>query len=181
MTLTALARPRLRLAMLDATILTAVALMPAAAHALRWPLYLFEPMRVGLFAALALSGRRNALALAVAMPLLAFLTGGHPAPPKLYLLTAELALNAWLLGALLASSPLRRPGARRWAFAAAAAGSVVLAKGFYYSLKFALLKAGALDGALVTTPWRCQLAVLALVAVTGQLAWAARWRPDARP
>lgn len=179
MTFPALARPAARTALLDATILAAVALAPAAAHQLRWPLYLFEPMRVGLFAALALGGRRNALALAVAMPLLAFLTGGHPAPPKLFLIQGELALNAWLLGALLPALAARAQRAR-WAFAAGAVVSVVLAKAFYYGLKALLLRAGALDGALVTTPWRCQLAVLALVAVAGQWAWSRRREGAAR-
>ena len=171
MTRTVTARPALRIALVDAAILTAVALAPGAAHALAFPLYLFEPMRIGLFAGLVLAGRANGLALAAAMPLLAFATSGHPVPPKLFLIQAELLANVWLFHLVLESA--RR---RNWAFAAAAAASVTAAKAFNYGLKFAMLKAGALDGALVSTPWRHQVAVLVLVTVAGQLAWSARQR-----
>jgi hypothetical protein len=171
MTRTAMARTGLRIALLDAAILTAVALAPGAAHALAFPLYLFEPMRIGLFAALVYAGRTNGLALAVAMPLLAFATSGHPVPPKLFLIQAELAANVWLFHLLLG-----RARSRTWTFAAAAAVSVAASKALYYGLKYALIQAGALDGALVSTPWRHQIAVLLLVALAGQVAWSARRR-----
>lgn len=163
------ARRHLNLALLDASILTAVAVAPAAAHALAVPLYLWEPMRIGLFAALVLSGRANGYALAVAMPLLAFATSGHPVPPKLMLIQGELAVNVLLFQMLMGS--LCR---QRFAFAAAAAVSVVGAKAAYYGAKYALLKMGALEGALVSTPWQNQAAVLLLVALAGQAAWWAR-------
>ncbi len=171
MTRIATARSGLRIALLDAAVLTAVALAPGAAHALAFPLYLFEPMRVGLFAALVFAGRTNGLALAVAMPLLAFATSGHPVPPKLFLIQAELLANVWLFHACLG-----RLRGRSWAFATSAATSVVASKAIYYGLKFTMIQAGALDGALVSTPWRHQAAVLLLVAVAGQLAWSARRR-----
>lgn len=171
MTEAVLTRPRLQTAILDAALLAAIACVPAAAHALAFPLYQFEPMRIALFTALVLSGRGNAAAMALAMPLLAFLTSGHPAPPKLFLIQAELVANVWAFHWLLA-----RAEGRPWRFAAAAAVSVVASKLAYYGLKYILLQAGALDGALVTTAWTHQAAVLLLVVSAGQVIWWARRR-----
>lgn len=128
-------------------------------------------MRIALFASLVLSGRGNAKAMALAMPLLAFMTSGHPAPPKLFLIQAELVANVWVLHWLLA-----RGEGRPWRFATAATVSVVASKIAYYGLKWALLRTGMLDGALVTTAWTHQAAVLLLVASTGQIIWWARHR-----
>lgn len=169
MSVTALARPQLRTAILDVALLTAVAFMPALAHALAFPLYQFEPMRIALFTALILSGRGNAAALAVVMPLLAFIISGHPVPPKLFFIQAELVANAWAFYWVLA-----RAAGRPWRFAAAAAVSVITSKGAYYGLKYLALKAGLLDGALVTTSWSHQAAVLLLVVSVGQITWWAR-------
>lgn len=157
--------------MFDAALLTVVALVPSLAHALAFPLYQFEPMRIALFTALVLSSCGNATALAVAMPLVAFLTSGHPVPPKLFLIQVELVANVWVFHRILASG-----GTRPWRFAMAAAVSVVASKGAYYGLKFLLLKSGALDGALVTTAWTHQAVVLLLVVSVGQVIWWARQR-----
>ena len=84
------ARPLIRTALLDATLLAVVACMPALAHLLAFPIYQFEPMRIALFVGLVGSSRVNAYALVLTMPLIAYLASGHPVPPKLFLIQAEM-------------------------------------------------------------------------------------------
>ena len=78
----ALARPAVRTVSLDALLCAAVVAVPALSHAAAFPFYLFDPMRLLLFVAILFSSRRNALLMAVWMPLLAMMTSGHPVFPE---------------------------------------------------------------------------------------------------
>jgi hypothetical protein len=167
------ARPLIRTALLDATLLAVVACMPALAHLLAFPIYQFEPMRIALFVGLVGSSRVNAYALALTMPLIAYLASGHPVPPKLFLIQAEMAVNVWAFHFVM-----RRAGSMPAGFAMAAAISVVASKIGYYALKYFAIRLGLLEGALVTTAWQHQAAVLLLVTVVGQIVWLARRRPQ---
>ena len=160
MTTLALDRSVLRTAALNALLCAAVVAVPAASHALALPLYRFEPMRLLLFAAILLTPRRNALALALGLPLVSWLCSGHPVIPKVLLIQGELALNVWLFFALQAR--LRR-------FVPAAALSVAASKLAYYAVKFVLIRTALLEGGLVATPWRYQLLALAIVLAGGVL------------
>lgn len=156
-------------ALFDALLLAGVALVPSLAHELAFPVYRFEPMRLALFTGLLWTGRRNGFLLALVMPLVAYLTAGHPAPPKLMLIQVELVANVWLYDRGLALT-------RR--FAVAAAVSTIVSKLAYYGLKYLLIEIGWLGGRLVSTDWRAQLAVLVLIVGGGQLVWTAQRRPD---
>ncbi len=169
MTTDIMARPQARTVLLDVLLFGIVGTIPALSHLFAVPLYEFEPMRVSLFAAVLMSGRRNSYVLAVGMPLFAALATGHPMPPKMFLIQFELLANVWILRQVLA---------RGRGFAPAAILSVVLAKSLYYCGKFLLLKLGWMSGPLLATDWTHQLAVLALLAGIGHVVW--KRRPDQR-
>ncbi|MBR1785002.1 MAG: hypothetical protein IJ760_06160 [Bacteroidales bacterium] len=137
-------KPIVRRTALDAMLVTLACLVPAASHMLGLPLYKANPMLALLLAGVLL-GRdwRNALLLAVAMPLASGLLVGMPAGPKMICMMAELATVAGLF--TLAS---RRLKALPAVLLAIAAGKAV-----YYALK-ALLLAPAM---LVGTDWKLQL------------------------
>ena len=92
----ALERPAFRTISLYVLLCTAVVAVPALSHAVALPFYLFDPMRLLLFVAIIGSSRRNALLMAMWMPLLAMLTSGHPVFPKVVLIQGELVLNTLL-------------------------------------------------------------------------------------
>ena len=160
MTSLALDRPVLRTAALNALLCVGVVALPALSHALALPLYRFEPMRLLLFAAILLTPRRNALALALGLPLLSWLSSGHPVFPKVLLIQGELALNVWLFFALRG---------RLHRFVPAAALSVAASKLVYYAAKFLLIETALMDGQVIATPWTYQLMALSFVLVGGGL------------
>ena len=137
------------LAGLDAVLLAAACLIPAASHVLAFPLYMLNPMLALLLVGI-LMGRdwRNALALAVLMPLVSSLVVGMPASPKMVCMMAELAtvagLFAWLKG---------RMGTAFAVFAAIVAGKLV-----YYGLKVVVMAPAVLVG----TDWKVQLVAVLL-------------------
>ena len=138
-----------RLAALDAVLLTLACLVPAASHLFAVPLYVANPMLALLLAALLL-GRdwKNALVLAVLMPLASCLLTGMPTAPKRVCMVAELATVATLFGAL----------SRRWKVLPAVLVSVLAAKGVYYALKAVVLAPAVLVG----TEWWIQLSAVVL-------------------
>ena len=154
----ALDRPIVRTMSLNVLLCAGVVAIPALSHALALPLYRLEPMRLLLFAAILFSGRRNALVMAVAMPLVSFLTSGHPVFPKVLLIQGELVINTLIFFALCRNAKH---------FAPAAAISVLVSKIVYYGAKFILIKTALMDGRLVATPWPYQLMALSFVIVGG--------------
>ncbi len=133
-----------RFAAFDAALLALACLIPAASHLLAVPLYKLNPMLALLLAGM-LVGKdwRNALVLAVLMPLVSGLVTGMPAAPKMVCMMAELATVASLFGWL----------SRRWAVLPAVLTAIVAGKMVYYAMK-ALIIAPAV---LVGTEWWMQL------------------------
>lgn len=171
MTTLALTRPRSGTVVLNGLLCAAVLAIPILSHALALPLYRFEPMRLLLFAAVLASSRRNALGVALLLPLVSWLGSGHPVFPKVLLIMGELALNVALFFALRS----------RMRFAPAAIVSVAASKAAYYGAKFLLLRWALMDGDLVATPWTYQLVVLALILVGGGLVLHLRDAGRSRP
>lgn len=134
---------------LDACLLTLACLVPAVSHITALPLYMFNPMLALLLAGM-LFGRdwRNALVLAVLMPLVSCLLVGMPAAPKMVCMVAELATVTGLFHLL----------SRRWAVLPSVLVSILVAKVVYYATK-ALVVAPAV---LVGTDWKIQLLVVML-------------------
>lgn len=154
----ALDRPVFRTITLDVLLCAAVMAVPALSHAAAYPFYMFDPMRLLLFSAILFSSRRNALAMALWLPLFSMLTSGHPVFPKVMLIQGELVLNALVFFGLARSSR---------SFVLSAAGAVLVSKTAYYGAKFLLIKTAALDGHLIATPWTYQLATLSFILFAG--------------
>ncbi len=141
--------PIVKYAVLDTVLVTLACLVPAASHLFAVPLYVANPMLALLLAGM-LFGRdwRNALVLAVLMPLVSCLLTGMPAAGKMVCMMAELATVATMFGVL----------SRRWKVLPAVLVSVVAAKGVYYGLKAMVLAPAVLVG----TEWWMQLAAVLL-------------------
>lgn len=133
-----------RFAALDAVLLTVACLIPAASHLLAVPLYMLNPM-LALLLAGVLVGRdwRNALVLALLMPLASCLLTGMPTAPKMVCMMAELATVATLFGWLQ----------KKWAIPPAVLTAVVAGKAIYYGLKAIVIAPAVLVG----TAWWMQL------------------------
>ena len=91
--------PIVRFALLDTALVTMACLIPAASHLFAVPLYAVNPMLALLLAGI-LFGKdwRNALLLAVLMPLVSCLLTGMPAAGKMVCMVAELATVATMFG-----------------------------------------------------------------------------------
>lgn len=141
--------PIVKYAVLDTVLVTLACLVPAASHLFAVPLYVANPMLALLLAGM-LFGRdwRNALVLAVLMPLVSCLLTGMPAAGKMVCMMAELATVATMFGVL----------SRRWKVLPAVLVSVLAAKGVYYGLKAMVLAPAVLVG----TEWWMQLAAVVL-------------------
>jgi len=141
--------PIVKYAVLDTVLVTLACLVPAASHLFAVPLYVANPMLALLLSGM-LFGRdwRNALVLAVLMPLVSCLLTGMPAAGKMVCMMAELATVATMFGVL----------SRRWKVLPAVLVSVVAAKGVYYGLKAMVLAPAVLVG----TEWWMQLGAVVL-------------------
>ena len=143
------ARPLTRTIALDAVLLTAACLIPAASHLLAFPLYMLNPMLALLLAAILL-GRdwRNALLMAVLLPAISCLLTGMPTAAKMLCMMAELATVAAIFGWLQ----------RKWAVLPAVLTAIVAGKAVYYALKAIVLAPAVLVG----TQWTVQLLAVLL-------------------
>ena len=92
----ALDRPVFKTVTLNVLLCAGVVAIPSLSHATALPLYRFEPMRLLLFVAILTTNRRNALLMALWLPLLSFLTSGHPIFPKFVLIQGDLVATPWV-------------------------------------------------------------------------------------
>lgn len=149
MVITSKSNSIVRLAALDAVLLTFACLIPAASHLLVVPLYMLNPMLALLLVGMLLGkDTRNALVLAVLLPLESSLLTGMPAPAKMVCMVAELATVAALFNVL----------SRRWKVLPAVLTAIVAGKLVYYGLKAVVVAPAVLVG---TDLW-LQLAVVIL-------------------
>ena len=133
-----------RNAALDAVLVTMACLVPAASHLLEAPLYMLNPMLALLLAGM-LVGKdwRNALVLAVLLPLASCLLTGMPSVGKAVCMMAELATVAGVFSLLTA----------KWRTLPAVLAAVVAGKAVYYGLKAVVVAPAVLVG----TAWWMQL------------------------
>ena len=137
-----------RIAMVDAVLVALACLVPAVSHLTAVPLYVANPMLALLLAGMLLGKDwRNALVLAVLMPLTSCLLTGMPAAPKMVCMAAELATVAVLFGVL----------SRRWKALPAVLTAIVAGKVVYYVLKAVVVAPAVLVG---TDLWLQLAAVL---------------------
>ena len=138
-----------KFAVLDTVLVALACLVPAASHLFAVPLYMANPMLALLLAGMLIGKDwRNALVLALLMPLVSCVLTGMPAAGKMVCMMAELATVATLFGWL----------SRRWQVLPAVLVSVLAAKVVYYALKAVVVAPVVLVG----TEWWMQLAAVLL-------------------
>lgn len=147
---TTLRHVSVRTIIIDAVLLTTACLVPTLSHLFALPLYHLNPMLIVLLAGMLLvQDKRNALLLAILLPLVSMMAVGMPTPLKAVCMMAELS------AVVLISSR----------FAVQGFGTMLLAimggKVVYYLLK-ALLLAPAV---LVSTPILTQVIVAVAAAM----------------
>ena len=170
----------------DAVALLFIFAVPALSHLFAVPFYLIDPMRVAVLGALLLSRNwKNALVLAVALPLFSFAVSGHPVFPKCLLIATELSANVLLFVCLSrafgprTSTPVGVPSgysaddsvASRAGVGVAAFLSILLSKVLYYGLKAMVLSAGLMQMELISTALWVQLAVALLLSLGFAIWW----------
>lgn len=143
-----LAIPRKTL-LVDAALLAGACLIPAASHLLALPLYMLDPMRWLLIAAIVMGYKddnllTNGLLMALLLPLVSCAVVGMPTMGKALIIMAELGANVALFALM----------SKKMNTFLAMLLSIVAAKGLYYGLKGLLL-----GGALLGTSWMIQLAM----------------------
>ena len=131
-------------------------LVPAISHLFSFPLYVLDPMRIVVILALIHTNRKNAYLVALTLPLFSFLVASHPVALKSLLITAELILNIWFF--LQVSKFVSNNFLAMFI-------SIVLAKIFYYLVKYVLVSSALLTGSLVDTSLLIQLTVALLVSI----------------
>lgn len=134
--------------LIDLLAILFIAFMGDIVKITNYPLYILDPMRIMVFIAIAFTFRWNAYSLALLLPLVSFLLGGHPYFLKTALMMAELALNVWLFFFLIKhlSMPLL-----------SALMSIIFTKAAYYLLKFLFIKQQWITGDLLSTPLEIQI------------------------
>ncbi len=133
----------------DLSALAFIYLVPSISHLISLPVYLIEPMRLMLILAMVHTGRTNAFILALTMPLFSLLISGHPALPKMILISVELSMNVLLFYSLATKMKSVFP---------AILLSIILSKTIYYLLKFMLIQLTVIQTGMFSTPILIQCA-----------------------
>lgn len=169
----------------DAAALLFIYLVPTLSHLTAVPFYLIDPMRLAVLGALlATRNWKNALVLAVTLPLFSSAVGMHPIFPKCVLIAAELSVNVLLFSLLVKAFTARLSsrsgdgatghltgGAAPVRIGLAAFISILLSKAFYYGLKALVLGAGLMQMELVSTALWVQLVVAVLISAGFAFFW----------
>jgi len=150
--------------LVDTGVIAVLYVLPAITHVIPIPLYLIDPMRLLIFLTLLTTSKMNSLILAATIPFLSTLFSGHPIFPKNILIASELSLNVMLFHWIFS---------RRNSILLAGTVSILVAKLFYYLLKFGFITMGLLSGALVSTALTYQLIPLMVLplGLTGLNHW----------
>ena len=124
--------------------------LPAASHALGFPLYLLEPMRLVIIIGFLMSDVKGAYFLAATMPLFSFIVTGHPLFPKLVIISVELVSFVFFF-----YYTHKRFANLFWAIIT----SMIVSKILYYGLKYVFILTFLLNSELVSTPLFIQLII----------------------
>jgi len=130
-----------RTILIDFLAITFIYFLPALSHLISLPLYLMEPMRLAVIFCLVHTNRKNAVIIAVTVPLFSLVVSSHPAIIKSVLITIELLINLFLFYFLIEKTNK---------FISMFL-SIILSKIVYYSAKFFLIQVNLIDGGLIST------------------------------
>ncbi|NQV40753.1 MAG: hypothetical protein HQ506_00225 [Candidatus Marinimicrobia bacterium] len=143
-----------RTILIDALVLVSFYLTIVFAHLLPFPLYKLDPMKILVLITVVYSNRGNALGMAAALPILSFLSTGHPVFPKFMIMSLELIVFAFVFIAL---SQNKSSGLVTFL------GAVLISKGVYYLIKAGAIALGFLDQVLISTDLYTQIQALVIL------------------
>lgn len=141
--------------LIDLFIITFIYFLPALSHLTALPLYYLEPMRVAMLFAIIHTGKKNALIIAVTLPIFSLLVSSHPGFLKAILITGELLVNLLLFYSL----------SRKINVFSAALLSIIISKLLYYCAKYIFIQTQLIDSGLISTPLSVQLIIAVLVSI----------------
>lgn len=145
----------LKVYLIDLAIITFIYFLPALSHLTALPLYYLEPMRLAMLFAIIHTGKKNALIIAVTLPIFSLLVSSHPGFLKAILITGELLVNLVLFYSLR----------RKINVFSAALLSIIISKLLYYCAKYIFIQTQLIDGGLISTPLLVQLIIAVLVSI----------------
>jgi len=149
--------------LLDSLLVLVVIYLPSLSHLLPLPIYYIDPMRMVLLTGIIFSSNhRNTYLLALALPLVSYLTSGHPIFPKNILIVFELLINVYLFYFLY--NRYTKP-----AFCLLI--SILGSKLVYYGIKFFFIKLGILHTQWIDTHLYIQVVVFIVFTVFFTLLW----------
>lgn len=152
------AKSKSRILFIDILVFAFILVIPAISHLVPFPLYLMEPMRVGLLIGYFLSRNvYNGLFLAITIPLFSTISTGHPLLLKSILISLELSVNMAFFYFLFFKL--------RWGLLSSILISIVSSKLVYYAIKYLFLEIGWLQGNLVSTGLQSQALALAAISL----------------
>jgi hypothetical protein len=122
--------------------------LPALSHIIGYPLYFLEPMRLVILFSMVLLEKKEALILAVTLPLFAFVTTGHPTFPKLFIVSAELLFFVYLF--FIVNKKISIPPISLLI-------AILLSKSAYYLMKYILIMSFLGNSELISTPIQVQI------------------------
>ncbi len=139
----------------DILVLLSFSLTLVIAHILPFPLYKLDPMKILVLVTVIYSSRWNSVAIAAALPILSFLSTGHPVFPKFLVMSSELMVFGFVL-----SSVHTRQSKKIIGFLSA----ILISKIIYYIIKGGIIALGYLDQPLISTAFYTQIQALVILA-----------------
>lgn len=127
--------------------LLVIYLIPTLSHLSGLKLYLIEPMRLMVILAIAHSNKKNALLLAITLPIFSYAISIHPSVFKSLIICIELSAMVFLFYGL----------SKYMKFFPAILGAIIASKLLYYLLKIGLIQTSLLNDSLISTPILVQL------------------------
>lgn len=158
----------IKMFLIDSIALAFIYFLPALSHLTNIPFYMIEPMRLAVIFCLLHTNRRNALLVAVTIPLFSFFISSHPSIIKSTLIMVELLINLMMFYFLLGKINV---------FVSMFL-SIVTAKLVYYSAKLAFLQMNMIAGNLVSTPLLIQWLVAIALSLYAALIFANTKEPN---
>lgn len=143
-----------RTALVDALIFLGFYLTIVFAHILPFPLYKLDPMKILVLITVVYSNRGNALGIAAVLPILSFLSTGHPVFPKFMIMSMEMIVFAFVLSTL---------SQRKSSGLVTFLGAVFISKGVYYLIKAGAIALGFLDQVLISTDLYTQIQAVVIL------------------
>jgi hypothetical protein len=126
------------------------------AHIFPFPIYMIDPMKIFILLSLIFAGRNASLVAAIVLPLVSYVSTGHPIFPKYILISIELVVFVIILYNLKFSNSW---GLQKLLMA------ITLSKFTYYFLKYMVIEMNIIQPPLFSTSLRVQLEASILLVI----------------